>query len=69
MEEVPLWLSLLFSFHQSLGPPFLLVLLHFSQWKLTNLKDFIDALDLSLVLVFWLISHEPHQCCKTKPDL
>lgn len=54
---------------QGLGPPFPVVLQFFSQGKLTNLKDFKDALDLGLVLVFWLISHELHQCCKAKPGL
>lgn len=59
----------LFPPQQGFCPPFPLVLPHVSKGQPTNLEDFIDALDLSLVLVFWLISHEPHQHCKAKPGL
>lgn len=53
-------------FLQGLGPLFPLAL---AQRKVTNLKDFKDALNVILVLEFWLISHEPHQSCKAKDSI
>lgn len=53
-------------FLKGLGLSFPLVLQQFAQGKVTDLKDFVGALSIILVLEFWLISHEPHQSCKVK---
>lgn len=55
-------------FLKGLGLSFPLVLQQFAQGKVTDLKDFVDAVSIILVLEFCLISHEPHQSCKAKDN-